>query len=264
MRGFIILFLICSLSGFAGKKGKKITIKSVKAYAVGSEDQTPAQVKRKALNEAKLIALQKAGVTEQITAYSDFLTKEENNEIEEIFNSNILNDLQGVVTEVKVISESKNINDQGLLRVDIEANITVLKFAYGMDASFDVWIDGVKPSYNEGDNLTFEIKPNKNSYLRAFIITESNEAFQLFPSEYEGDFKMKEKETYKFPHASINYQLTTEKKKDTHRLILVTLKKDVPYNTDVSYKALMDWVFQITPDERRITTFSFDLYGSKP
>ena len=264
MRGLIILLLFFSLSGFAGKKGKKITIKSVKAYAVGTEDQTPAQVKRKALNEAKLKALQEAGVTEQITAYSDFLTKEENNEIEEIFNSNVLNDLQGVVTEVKVISEEKNINDQGLLRIDIEATITVLKFNSGMDPSFDVWIDGVKPSYNEGDNLSFQIKPNKNAYLRAFVITESNEAFQLFPSEYEGDFKLKEKETYDFPHASINYQLTTAKKKDAHRLILVTLKKDVPYNTKVSYKDLMDWIFQITPDERRITTFSFDLYGTNP
>ena len=262
MKYLILLFISIpiSVSAFAGEDGKRIKLKNIKAYAVGAENQTPEQVKQRALNEAKLIALQKAGVTEQITAYSDFITKENENQIEEIFNSNVLNDMQGVVQDVELLSEEKKINNQGLLEVHITANITVLKFKSGMDPSFDLWVDGIKPVYNEGDNLEFTVKPNKNAFLRAFVITETNEAYQLFPNDYEGNFEMKEKESYFFPRAAIDYQLKPEKEKEGHRLILVTLKSDIPYNREVSYKALMDWIFQIPPDQRRITTFSFDVY----
>tara|TARA_B100000508_G_scaffold124704_2_gene108219 strand:- start:27998 stop:28831 length:834 start_codon:yes stop_codon:yes gene_type:complete len=264
MRYILLLLVLVSTHLYAGEEGKKIKLKNIKAYAVGAENQSPAEVKQMALNEAKLQALQKAGVTEQITAYSDFLTKENNNQIEEIFNSNVLNDLQGVVQDVELLSEEKKINDRGLLEIHIVANITVLKFKSGMDPSFDVWVDGVKPSYNNGDKLTFDYKPNKKAYLRAFIITESNEAFQLYPNDYEGNFEMNEKETYTFPRASLDYELTAELKKEAHRLILVSLKSDIPYNREVSYKALMDWVFQIPPDQRRITTFTFDVFPAKP
>jgi hypothetical protein len=100
--------------------------------------------------------------------------------------------------------------------------------------------------------------------LRAFIITENNEAFQLFPNEYEGDKLLKEKQEYQFPMAAIEYELESQSKEEGHRLILISLKSDIPYNTVVSYKALMDWVFQIPPDQRRITTFAFKVYGAKP
>lgn len=262
MRYLALFICLLSLSAFGSDQAQKIKIKNAPGSAVGSENETPAQVKQRALNEAKLWALQKAGVTEQITAYSDFITKEENNQLEEIFNSNILNDLQGVVSEVELVNEEKSINASGLLEIKLVAHITVLKFENGMDPTFDVWVKGVDASYNSGDNLTFDYKPNKNSYLRAFILSENEQAFQLFPNDYEGDMLLEEKKKYTFPRASLDYELETRLKKETHRLILVSLKSDVPYNTDVSYKALMDWIFQIPPDQRRITTFTFDVYKS--
>ena len=263
MRVILFVFIFISFSSLAGQEGQKIKLKNIKAYAIGAENQTPEQVKQRAVNEAKLLALQQAGVTEQITAYSDFMIKESGNQIEEIFNSNILNDMQGLVQGVELLSEEKIINDRGLLEVHIVANITVLKFKSGMDPSFDLWVTGIKPAYVDGDNITFTIKPNKNSFLRAFVITETNEAYQLFPNEYEENFEMKEKESYDFPRAAIDYKLKPEKEKEGHRLILVTLKSDIPYNREVSYKALMDWIFQIPPDQRRITTYFFEVYIAK-
>lgn len=259
----LLLFVSFSFSSIAGDEIQKIKLKNIKAYAVGAENQSPEQVKQRALNEAKLIALQKAGVTEQITAYSDFISKENENQIEEIFNSNVLNDMQGVVQDIELVSEEKIINDRGLLEIHIVANITVLKFKSGMDPSFDLWVKGIKPVYVIGENLEFTIKPNKNAYLRAFVITETNEAYQLFPNDYEGNFELKEKESYDFPRAAIDYKLDCTREKEGHRLILVTLKTDIPYNKEVSYKALMDWIFQISPDQRRITTYSFDVFMNK-
>jgi len=264
MRVLLIIFISISFSSLAQEKGQKVKLKNIKAYAIGAENQTPEQVKQMALNEAKLLALQKAGVTEQITAYSDFITKENENQIEEIFNSNVLNDMQGVVQDIELLSEEKKINGRGLLEVHIVANITVLKFKSGMDPSFDLWVTGLKPVYVDNDNLEFTIKPNKQGYLRAFVITETNEAYQLFPNEYEGDFEMKEKVSYDFPRAAIDYKLKPKTDKEGHRLILVTLKSDIPYNREVSYKALMDWIFQIPPDQRRITTFAFTVYFDIP
>ena len=132
-----------------------------------------------------------------------------------------------------------------------------------MDPSFDLWVIGIKPTYVDGDNITFTIKPNKNSFLRAFVITETNEAYQLLPNEYEETFEMREKESYDFPRAAIDYKLKPEKEEEGHRLILVTLKSDIPYNREVSYKALMDWIFQIPPDQRRITNYAFDVFIAK-
>ncbi|UTW64182.1 DUF4384 domain-containing protein [bacterium SCSIO 12741] len=260
--GLLLVLLLSTLLASAGKVSKKVLIKNVEAYAVGSESESPAQVKQKALNEAKLLALQKAGVTEQISSYSDFFVKEENGNMEEIFSTNILNDMQGVISDLELLSEEKKINDQGLLEVHIKANIEVIKFKQGMDPSFDLWMDGIKPVYVNKDLLTFTLKPNQEAYIRIFVFAEKQEAYQLYPNEYEKNKVFEAQKEYTFPKPSLDYQLETDLYKEQHRMVVVSLKQDIPFNAKVTYKDIMNWIFQIPPDQRRVTTFSFDVYSS--
>ena len=116
MRVILFVFISISFQSFADQEGQKIKLKNIKAYAVGAENQTPEQVKQRAINEAKLLALQQASVTEQITTYSDFMIKETENQIEEIFNSNILNDMQGQFKILSCFLKKRKLTIEGFLK----------------------------------------------------------------------------------------------------------------------------------------------------
>jgi hypothetical protein len=87
----------------------------------------------------------------------------------------------------------------------------------------------------------------------------------LLPNDYEKSFLLKANNTYTFPNPNLieSYELTIDSKsanKETNRIVIVLLKKDIYYTGTINYKDIIDWIMSIPPNNRRIKSFSFEVY----
>ena len=242
----------------AQQKVKEIKIKEVEGVAIGGDMESVGQVTQRAIDEAKIEALKQAGVSENIASFSDFFQSEDNEKYEELFTSDILSDIRGSVKDIEILDTKKSFDQSDRLKIEVLINCTVIKYLTEKDIAFDVWVDGVGMFYPNETNLKFMLKPSKDSYVKIFIFGE-DEAFQLFPSEYEMSYLLTANKQHSFPSETMDYTLFTHKKSEIHRMVMVFMKEDIPYTNDVEYKKIIDWIFSIPPDMRVIKSFGFSV-----
>lgn len=254
----LFLFSIISQVVYAQEKVEEIKMNSVFGVAVGGDTESVGQVTQRAINEAKVEALKRTGIVKNITSFTDYFQSESNEEYEELFTSDILADIRGAVKAVEVINTKKSFDEAGRLMIEVEINCVVLKYLTEKDIAFDAWVDGVGMFYQNEENLRFKLKPSKDAYVKIFIFSET-EAFQLFPSEYEKSYLLRANIEYEFPSKMMDYTLFTNKKTEVHRMIMVFMKKNIPYTNNIEYKKIIDWIFSIPPDSRVVKTFGFNV-----
>lgn len=242
----------------AQRKVEEISMNEVKGVAIGSDLESVDQITQRAINEAKIEALKKAGIAENIASFSDFFQSENKEKYEELFTSDILSDIRGSVKDVEILDTKKSFDQTSRLRIEVLINCTVIKYLTEKDLAFDAWVDGIGMFYPSETNLMFNVKPSKDSYLKIFILSES-EAFQLFPNDQESSFLLNANTQYNFPSELMEYELYTDKKSEVHRMIMVFMKEDIPYTNKVEYKKIIDWIFSIPPDIRVIKSFGFSV-----
>lgn len=253
MTGFALMFVVTNLA--AQEPSNRIPIKNVYGSATGSESETLAEIRQRAMNEAKITALREAGIHENIQAYTSYFQSENNLDYQELFASNIFTDIRGAVTGVEVVRTHKAFTPEDHLQVEVWIDCTVLRYDTRRDLSFVFDAGGVKKIYHHQDPLSFRVRPHKNGYLRAFVFT-GEEAFQVFPNAHESSFLLQAGEEYHFPRNS-RLILETEKPQEPHRMALVFLKEDIPYSGESSYQSILDWIFTIPPDQRSVKPFAF-------
>jgi len=236
---------------------KQISLERIHGMSIGSESETLSTIRQRAVNEAKVAALQRAGIHEQIQSYTNYYQSETREEFEELFSSDIFTDIRGAVKDVRIVDTRKEFTDEGLPKVEVWIDCKVLKYKTKKDLSFLIEVEGVHSFYHHNDPLEFTVKPHGKGYLKAFVFT-AHEAFQIFPNDYESSFQMSSDRSYQFPRNS-RLILETQKKSEPHRLVLVYLKEDLPYIGEVSYQEILDWIFSVPPDIRTIKTLTFSV-----
>ncbi|MBE9469047.1 MAG: DUF4384 domain-containing protein [Bacteroidetes bacterium] len=254
----LVLGLALIFSAYTGKDYKEIKLKNIQGVAVGGESETLEHVKIKAINNAKIEALRKAGIEENINSYSNLFKSEDSDNYEELFSSNVFSNIRGSVKDIEIRDLKKEFTPEGQMKVTVVINCVVIKYKTISDLTFDAWVDGFKLFYNNEEAMEFTVKPSQDAYLRAFLIT-TDDAYVLFPNDYEKSFILEKDTEYPFPSQQIEYILTSEKKSKVHRVIVVLLKKDIPYTEEVTYKNITKWIFNIPPDERVVKSFGFSV-----
>jgi hypothetical protein len=255
---FLGLFLIINISIIAQEKTKEIVLQQIKGDAIGNDNESISQVTQKAINNAKIEALNRAGVEENISSYTDYFQSEVNDNYEELFTTDILSDIRGAVKGVEILNTEKEFNEFGNLCVEVTINCTVIKYNTTKDLTFDVWVDGIGLFYQDNSRLIFKVKPSKDSYVKMFLFNET-ESYQLFPSTYEKSFLLNKDNEITFPGEAVDYILFTDKESEAHRLIMVFTKEEIPYTGKIEYKEIINWIFSIPPDMRVLKTSGFSV-----
>jgi len=255
---YLLIFAILPVN--AQKKKAEHKIKEATGIAIGGAESSLLEIKARALNNAKIDALKQAGIEEHINSYTDYFRSESDNKMGELFTSDVLSNIRGVVTNIEEISFDKEFTAEGQIKATVKISCTVIEYQTDKDLTFDVWIEKIKGIYRVGDGLEFEIKPTKDCYMRAFMFSPV-EDFMLFPNQYEASFQLTELTTQNFPSFNGTYELDAGgEARELNRLVLVFLKQDIPYTGKIVYKDIIDWIMTIPPDERVIKSFSFDVY----
>lgn len=255
---FLILTLLGILNLTAQDKIIEFPVKNIEGTTIGNNNETIDQIVNRAINNAKIEALKSVGVEENILSYTDYFKSETNSTYDELFTSDLLSDIRGAVKNVEVYDTLKTFNEFGNLSVNVKINCVVIKYLTQRDLLFSSKVSGIKAFYTNDESLGFNVKSTKDSYVNIFVFNE-DEAYMLYPSEYEEISLMSADVEYTFPLTAADYVLFTKKESEVHRIIFVFTKEKIQYTGKISYKEISDWLFSIPPDMRTIKTFGFSV-----
>lgn len=239
-------------SGFSQTQNQEINLENVSGKASA---QSINEAKTKAIENAKINALQKAGIEENLNSYTDLFRAESGNNYEELFASGVFIDIRGAVKNVDIVEEKSRIVEGEYIVVDVLINCTVIKYMSSPDPLFSVDISGILPFYFNEDNLNFRVTSSQDCWLKVYVFTQS-EAYELFPNKIENSFQLQKNVKYDFPLIAKYYMTCNKLEQETNRIVFILMKNDYPYAGEISYKSISDWIFSLPPSERVIYSFT--------
>lgn len=256
-----LLFACCFLANFY--YSQIIDVKDIVGEALISGNMSPNDAKIEAINNAKIKALQKAGIEENINSYQTLYSNQKNNDFSQFFTSDIQSEMRGAVKKIEIVKEQIIKKSPNELISEVTINAEVIKYNTLPDYTYKSNLEGIKSAYNKNDNLKFEITVTHDSYLQIFNITDT-ESNLFYPNLYEKSKLIKANTIFKFPNSNIDYLLNTDKKTEINRLIFVFTKSNIPYisvdkNQITTQENIFSWIYSIPPEVRTIEYKSFIL-----
>lgn len=246
-----IITIVLILMGFSALQAQEKKIVEGMGKVQISDDMSPAVARERALQEARLDALRKAGVAEYISETSALFQESNQEKMDQLFSSIINVETRGEVAEYTVVKEEKKTEyGQWFQEVVIEAVVYV--HAEKPDPGFRADVKGVREIYYLNDNLTFDAYPYQDAYLRVFILT-STHADQLFPNEWEKQYRVTAGKSHSFPSGGrVDYKMETEKQKEVNYIFFLFTKRDFAPPQDNSLNAFWRYVANIPVSEKHV------------
>ncbi len=258
-----LLIIFTCINLITAQKTEVISISRV--TGIGYDECIPA-AREKAINAAKIQALNDAGVSENIRSFTDLFQSETDDNYFELFTSQVFTDIRGSVAAVEIIDEKKEFTTGDNIKFEVTINCKVLKYNTFPDPLFKAEIQGIKPIAYENSLLEFTVKPTKDSWLYVFCVSDDEElALLLHPSTTQPALLLSGGQKYSFPHApGHQWRLSLGgKEKIIGRVICILTKEPYPYTASVRYKNIVDWIFSIPPDMRTIETFPINIIAEE-
>lgn len=246
-----VLHLLCALS-LTISVGAQQTIRI--KNAVGTcviANISPEKAKETALFNAKLDALRKAGIAENIIV--------DITQMGEVFLETSNLEIGGGITDFDFVGDDIKLLEEGgakLLVAEVVINATVIKYDKESDPSFRIQVKGIKSAYREKETLTFSVTPYQNGYLRIFLFEEDGTGEQLYPDkEKEPDMLFSKDGTIKFPlNSQYYYRLEKSDKtktREVNRILFLFFKDEIHFAENrITLQAVSNWKTKISPDRR--------------
>jgi hypothetical protein len=222
-----------------------------------SDDDTYNTALKKGLDAAKSEALVEAGVTEYLTEYTRLITTENNDNLQQVFNSDLLIHLGGAIKEWGYVKEPEKKFDaeKDSYYIEFEIWAKIKKYKSKPDPRFKAKISGLENSYRTKDKLDFTIYPYQNCYLTMFYISEY-QASIVFPYNIKQQTLI-----YSNTPTSIDYlEAQADSEFDNGRLITIITKEFYPFEfseldkegfyTDTNVEDIFKWILSIEPNSR--------------
>lgn len=260
------VIMLCLLALFICGQAQKPKTVTVKAQGIAYifDNITPEQATDKALANAKIEALKKANVPENIYSVTLVNLGSSENEFSEISSELGKISIDGLVliknksVSTKVKEDNKTIE----VVVDIVADVVVEK--QKIDPTFTLKIEGLnKTTYRDNEPLTFSVFPYQDCYIRVFWLNHSLKGAGdlLFPYQnVNKDEMFLANRSYSFPLSDphylageeFEYMMMKENQEPYEKVILfiVALKQKIPFNQEVTYDNVIKWLFTIDKSER--------------
>jgi hypothetical protein len=234
-----------------------VKLSGIKGIALISGDIGPNKARALALSDAKINALKKAGIEENINSYQMLFSSQDKNNYSQFFSSDIQSEIQGAVQDCKITSENVIKKSEFEIVSEVTIDATVIKYDTKPDINFITTVDSLKSVYNNDEPMVFQVKSTIDAYLRVFILTEKD-ASLLYPNEYEKSTQLSAMKPYHFPSAKIDYLLhANSKPPETNQLIFVFTKNAIPYikvdkEGNTRSEDIFSWLYAIPPDQRKV------------
>jgi hypothetical protein len=265
MKISIGLMLLCIFAGsYAMDSREVVEVKGIVGQGIIAGNVSELEARRQALNEAKVEALRKAGVSEHLQSYDMLFRSEVNMDYSEFFSSDIQSELQGAVQHYEIVKEERKLDSATNLFVyEITIDARVVKYSVRPDPLFDAIITGIKGVYENEEKLVFAVRSTRDCYLNIFNITD-NSTTLMYPNPWEQEKVIKAGEQINFPFGQVDYYLEKSSSvPENNRLIFVFTKEPMKYlsftgeDQITTAEQIFSWIYSITPDRRKVDYHTF-------
>ena len=267
---YVLMFFSVILNTISAQKIIKVC--NVKGECIIT-NITPEQARQQAIREAKIEALRRAGVTENVGSTSVLKTSEDEKGIKQMFDEISRVEINGEVLNFEVIKENKRVNEFNNIVFEVTIDAEVIKYNKTKDVSFDILVQGIESFYKNEDVLNFDFTPGADGYLKIFNINDT-ENILMYPYadpqnknlNDDPDKVFKKNERIKFPinknfgnpdTKETGYVLSTDKQTEYNHLIFVYTKQNVPFYKPINYQNIISWIYAISPDQRVVKYYGF-------
>ena len=243
---FALLFSLL-LFFFAGDKtlAQTATVKVVGQWDMANIPLETAR--RNALDNAKEEALRKAGIPEEFIIVNAGLVSDRFNH----FVSHSNSEMRGEIVSYDVLNQSVQ-KDGSRFFYKVEISAKVRKSKVKRDLEFVAAVEGIKSSpYQDGEQFSFTIKPNKNCYVHVFWFDEEGKGAGVYPNDAEPPELLEHLKTYSFPRTQ-SYKARKENRELTESIsiVFVFTKKNIPFTGKCTFENIQQWTTQIPANER--------------
>ena len=249
---FLIAILLMTAPAYCGYSQNK-KVRNVTGRCEITRDLSLSQAEQKALEDAKLNAMRKAGVSERLWSVTGLINEDDGSEFSQVLSRMTTLEINGLITVRDVVYSEEVIDGRRYAVATIDADVKLVDTK--VDLTFQMEVNGIKGVYESGENMTFTVKLyGHDAWLRVFWFDESG-GMLLYPSSYDSDAPLKKDKEYAFPlNPSIDYvmeKLDKSHKMETINIIAVATKRNIPFIEDaVTFDSVLKWLYTIPADER--------------
>jgi len=263
----VLLAVILIVNCRQGIAQEIIQIKNIKGIGIISGNTTERQALQFAVSEAKNEALIQAGISEYIQVYEFIYRKQVNYEFSELFNTDILAEMQGAVKNFEIVTQSRRLNPTTeLFEIEVVINADVIKYETKADPAFQTKVTDIKSIYENGETINFEVTSALDAYLSIFNITDER-VMLLYPNRWEEKIRIEANKIHPFPFGNLEYALkkNSDVGFEVNRLIFVFTKTPISFLTHSTDQQIttsddiFSWIYSIPPDQRTLEYHSFTI-----
>lgn len=246
----VLLMLTAPLyTGYAQNK----RVRNITGLCEVTRDISLAQAEERALEDAKINAMRKAGVPERLWSVTGLINEDDGSEFSQVLSRMTTLEVNGLITVKEVDYSEEMIDGRRYAVATIDADVKIVDT--NVDLTFQMKVDGIKGIYNNGDVMTFTVKVyGHDAYLRIFWF-DNNGGSLIYPSDYDSDILFSKDVEYSFPVTpGIDYIMDRQDKSskmETINFIAVATKRDIPFlEDDITFDSVLKWLYSIPADER--------------
>ena len=246
----VLLMLTAPLyTGYAQNK----RVRNITGRCEVTRDISLAQAEERALEDAKINAMRKAGVPERLWSVTGLINEDDGSEFSQVLSRMTTLEVNGLIT-VKEVDYSEEIIDGRRYAVaTIDADVKIVDTE--VDLTFQMEVDGLKNVYGNGEAMSFKVCIyGHDAYLTIFWF-DDNGGSLIYPSEFDSRMQFRKNAEYTFPlNQGIEYvmeKLDKSHKMETINFIAVATKRDIPFlEKDITFDSVLKWLYSIPADER--------------
>jgi hypothetical protein len=222
---------------------------------------SPDDAKKNAINDAKLNALLKFGISEHISSYKILYKQQTNNNFEQVFNSQLLSELSGNIVSYQITKERFYCKNDFEIIYEVTIDAEIIKYKTSLDNKYQVNISGIKGIYTDGEDFGFNLKTTHDCYLTIFDLLDTT-AYLVYP-QTDKSLQINKNSLIKFPfEGSLDTKLSDSKSsQENHRLLCVMTKEFYPFIIHneffSSYENVLTWINSIEPYNRNVQYYPF-------
>lgn len=246
----VLLMLTAPLyTGYAQNK----RVRNITGRCEVTRDISLAQAEERALEDAKINAMRKAGVPERLWSVTGLINEDDGSEFSQVLSRMTTLEVNGLITVKEVDYSEETIDGRRYAVATIDADVKIVDTE--VDLTFQMEVDGLKNVYGNGEAMSFKVCIyGHDAYLTIFWF-DDNGGSLIYPSEFDSRMQFRKNAEYTFPlNQGIEYvmeKLDKSHKMETINFIAVATKRDIPFlEKDITFDSVLKWLYSIPADER--------------
>jgi len=260
-KALLLVFFLCYSIVYAQKE---ISFEKLVSCEVLNPNSSIEETREKAVIALKILALQKAGISEIITSNQYLEVK--NNPItnSDAYYESTFSDLQGEISFFSPVGFEQKIGEAGEILICVSANVSVIKYEDMEREIPSVQSIGINSKYKNNELLNFKIASTKKAYCWVFFVDEKENYTLLFPTNDKQNHLITPGIFLELPDKTVKWVLnTTSADQEKNSILIVTHPSDIPVknNSVNNFNSWANWYKQLDFRKKTKQIFNFLIYA---